>query len=90
MGMRERAGCFTLIGFQISWACYCSVAFPHGAVGWSAVRLILFCGFSSRCRRLVCSTVDTNLWLFLTVPWLGRQCVIVVFTDHTHIFSEEG
>ena len=25
------------------------------------------------------------LWLFLTVPWLGLQCVIVVFPDHTHL-----
>ena len=22
------------------------------------------------------------LWLFLTVPWAGLQCVIVVFPDH--------
>ena len=37
MGMRERAGCFTLIVFQMSCACYCSVSLPRGAVGWSAV-----------------------------------------------------
>ena len=23
------------------------------------------------------------LWLFLTVPWVGLHCVIVVFLDHT-------
>ena len=23
------------------------------------------------------------LWLFLTVPWVGLQCLIVVFPDHT-------
>ena len=23
--------------------------------------------------------------LFLTVPWIGLQCVIVVFHDHTHL-----
>ena len=23
------------------------------------------------------------LWLFLTGPWVGLQCVIVVFPDHT-------
>ena len=29
--------------------------------------------------------VSVNLlWLFLTVPWVGLQCVIVVFSDHTH------
>ena len=33
--------------------------------------------------------VTTNvLWLFLiTVPWVGLQCVIVVFLDHTHLSS---
>ena len=24
------------------------------------------------------------LWLFLTVPWVGLQCVIVVFPDYIH------
>ena len=24
-------------------------------------------------------------WLFLTVPWVGLQSVIVVFPDHTHL-----
>ena len=24
------------------------------------------------------------LWLFLTVPWVGLHCMIVVFPDHTH------
>ena len=24
------------------------------------------------------------MWFFLTVPWVGLQCVIVVFPDHTH------
>ena len=26
------------------------------------------------------------LWLFLTVPWVGLQYMIVVFPDHTHFF----
>ena len=25
------------------------------------------------------------LWLFLTVPWVGRQCVIAVLPDHTNL-----
>ena len=25
------------------------------------------------------------LQLFLTVPWVGLQCVIVVFSDHTYL-----
>ena len=29
-------------------------------------------------------TVDV-LCLFLTVPWIGLQCVIVVFPDHIHL-----
>ena len=24
------------------------------------------------------------LWLFLTEAWVGLQCVIAVFPDHTH------
>ena len=34
------------------------------------------------CRCIVTKIV---LWLFLTVPWVGLQCVIVVFPDHTHL-----
>ena len=25
-------------------------------------------------------------WLFLTVPWVGLQCLVVVFLDHIHFF----
>ena len=25
------------------------------------------------------------LWIFLTVPWVGLLCVIVVLTDHTNL-----
>ena len=25
------------------------------------------------------------MWLFLTVPWAGLRCVIVVFSDHTYL-----
>ena len=32
-----------------------------------------------------CIVTVNNLWLFLTVPWVGLQCVIVVFPDHTHL-----
>ena len=28
------------------------------------------------------------LWMFLTVPCVGMQCVIVIFPDHTHLFLE--
>ena len=32
-----------------------------------------------------CIVTINVLWLFLTVPWDGLQCVIVVFPDHTHL-----
>ena len=32
-----------------------------------------------------CVVTITVLSLFLTVPWVGMQCVIVVFPDHTHL-----
>ena len=32
-----------------------------------------------------CIVTINVLWLFLTVPWVCLQCVIVVFPDHTHL-----
>ena len=32
-----------------------------------------------------CLVTENVLWLFLTVPWIGPEFVIVVFPDHTHI-----
>ena len=32
-----------------------------------------------------CFVTINVLWLFLTVPWVGLQCVIEVFPDHTHL-----
>ena len=48
----------------------------------------------NRTRKLVallllsyrCIVTINVLWLFLTVLWVGLQCAIVVFPDHTHIF----
>ena len=34
---------------------------------------------------LVCNVTINVLWLFLTVPWVGLQYVIVVFPDHIHL-----
>ena len=34
------------------------------------------------CRSIV--TINF-LWIFLMVPWVGLQCVIVVFPDHAHL-----
>ena len=35
-----------------------------------------------------CIVTINVIWLFLTVPWVGLQYVIVLFTDHTHLFFE--
>ena len=32
-----------------------------------------------------CVVTINGLWFFLTMPWIGLQCVIVVFPDHTHL-----
>ena len=65
---------------------------------WSLFGYILLCVLSSfeiilaRKRYLVawlllsfwCLVTVNDLWLFLTVPWAGLQCVIVVFPKHTN------
>ena len=39
----------------------------------------------------ICVVSINVLWLFLAVPGVGLQCVIVVFTDHTHfLFLNSG
>ena len=39
-----------------------------------------------------CIVTINVLRLFLTVPWVGLQCVIVIFPDHTHLLfvTERG
>ena len=32
----------------------------------------------------ICLATVNVMWLFLMVPWVGLQCVIVIFPDHTH------
>ena len=32
-----------------------------------------------------CLVTVSVLWFFLIVPWVGLQCMIVVFPDHTHL-----
>ena len=36
-----------------------------------------------------CIVTVNVMWLFLTVLWVGLQCVIVVFLDHTHLLFEK-
>ena len=42
--------------------------------------LVALFNLSSRCLVIV-------VWLFLAVPWVCLQYVIVVFLDHIHYFS---
>ena len=35
-----------------------------------------------------CIVTINVLWLFLTVPLVGLQCVIVVFPEHTHLLFD--
>ena len=35
-----------------------------------------------------CIATINVLWLYLMVPWIGLQCVIVVFPDHAHLLFE--
>ena len=41
--------------------------------------LVVLLSVSSWCLEIVC-------WLFLAVPWVCPQFVILVFPDHTHFF----
>ena len=63
---------------------------PHFAMHY----LVFFLGFaiiSTRKREhdalLYCLSIISVLWLFLTVPWIGRKYVIVVviLPDHTRL-----
>ena len=75
-----------------------------GVLGLSLLCYALLCVHSSfaiilkRKRKLVallllsyrCFVTIYVLWLFLTVPWVGLQYVIVVFPDHTHLLFDLG
>ena len=37
-----------------------------------------------------CIVAVNVLWLFLTVPWVGLQCVIMVIPDHTHLIFDRA
>ena len=43
-------------------------------------KLVVLLLLSDRCI----ATLNV-LWLFLKVSWVGLQCVIAVFPDHTHL-----
>ena len=58
-----------------------AVVLGSGGGGGELVALLLL----SCCRGAVCV-----LRLFLAVPWVGLHCVIVVFTDHTHLLFTQA
>ena len=80
---------------------YCLMYFPLfvGVLCLSLFCCALLCVHSSfaiilkRKRKLIallllshiCIVTINVLWRFITVPWVGLQCVIVVFPDHTHL-----
>ena len=73
-----------------------------GVLSWSLVCYALFYVISSLHSFLTgkrelgsllllsfrCLVTVNVLWLFLMVPWVGLQFVIVVFPDHTHLLFE--
>ena len=83
---------------------YCLMYFPLfvGVLSLSLFCYALLCVHSSfaiilkRKRKLVallllsyrCSATINVMWLFLTLSWVGLQCVIVVFPDHTHLLFQ--
>ena len=36
----------------------------------------------------LCLVTVNVLWPFLTVPWFGLECVVVVFPGYTHLLFE--
>ena len=73
--------------------CVCVCGGGGSCVGLCFVYALL-CAMSSfiiiltRKRELMvlCLFTVNNTWLFLMVPCVCLQCVIVVFSDHTHLF----
>ena len=48
-------------------------------------KLVAFLLLSYRC---IVTINVLSQWLLLTVPWVGLQCVIVVYPDHSHLLFE--
>ena len=37
------------------------------------------------CLSFRCLVFVIAMWLFLMMPWVGLQCLFVIFPDHTHV-----
>ena len=66
----EIAASFTLIVFLITRDCYCSIAFPQGAVGWSAVH---DCGISWSDSLIFLVLSCSGLYIFKSVLFAEIQ-----------------
>ena len=60
------------------WRDFCPPIFAKILIGKTGLVAL-------HCLSFQCLVTVIVLWLFLTVPWAGLQCVIVVFPDHTHL-----
>ena len=47
--------------------------------------LLILYSFLQELLAYSCIVTINGLWLFLMVPWVGMQYVIVEFPDHTHL-----
>ena len=81
------------------FCCFMYLLLSVGVLCWSLFGYALLCVLSSFAIILTkkggqvallllffwCLVAVNVLWLFFTVPWVGLQCVIVVFLDQTHL-----
>ena len=90
------------LGFNPKLGSQCMMAFtsksdiPMSSLGFNSKLCIWYsmqCKFVWYSRHHLglllffwCRVAVSVLWLFLTGPWVGLQCVNVVFTDHTYFF----
>ena len=63
--------------------CFVSLSI-FGIILMGKGELVAFLCLSSWCLVIVIA-----MWLFLRVSWVGLQCVIVVFPDHTHLLFND-
>ena len=66
----------------------CTLLYVHSSIAIILMRkreLVALLGLTSQCLVIV-------VWLFLAVPWICLQFVILVFPDHTHLlfFNVDG
>ena len=71
--------CGALCLFLLCCALFCVISsFAIILMGQRALVALL-------CLSSCCLVTDIGLWHFLMVPWVGLQCVIVVFPDQNHL-----